>query len=84
MSSIYAIILAGGRGERVGAGEPKQFLDLAGRPVIAWSVETFASVEGLAGMVLVGPEDRLARMESIAARYGRNLVCAVTPGGPTR
>ena len=84
MSSIYAIILAGGRGERVGAGEPKQFLDLAGRPVIAWSVEAFASVEGLAGMVLVGPQDRLARLESIAARYGRGLVRAVAPGGPTR
>jgi len=84
MNSLYAIILAGGRGNRLGAGEPKQFLDLAGRPVIAWSIEAFAAVEGLAGMVLVGPEDKLARMESISLEYGHGLVRAVTPGGETR
>lgn len=84
MNSLYAIILAGGRGNRLGAGEPKQFLDLAGRPVIAWSMESFAAVEGLAGMVLVGPEDERARMEAMAARYGHGLVRAIVAGGDTR
>lgn len=84
MNSLYAIILAGGRGNRLGAGEPKQFLDLAGRPVIAWSMESFAAVEGLAGIILVGPEDKLARMESIAMEYGHGLVRAIVAGGDTR
>ncbi len=84
MNALYAIILAGGRGSRLGAGEPKQFLDLAGRPVIAWSMEAFASVPGLSGMVLVGPEDERARMEAVAAAHGRRLVRAIVPGGATR
>ncbi|HSV95489.1 MAG TPA: 2-C-methyl-D-erythritol 4-phosphate cytidylyltransferase [Spirochaetota bacterium] len=84
MNSLYAIILAGGRGERLGSEEPKQFLDLAGMPVLAWSMEAFAAAGGLAGMVLVGPDGRLARMESIAAAHGRGLVRAVVPGGATR
>ncbi len=84
MNSLYAIILAGGRGSRLGAEEPKQFLDLAGRPVIAWSMEAFAAVSGIAGMILVGPEDERARMETIAADYGHGLVRAVVPGGATR
>ncbi|MCY4352982.1 MAG: 2-C-methyl-D-erythritol 4-phosphate cytidylyltransferase, partial [Gemmatimonadetes bacterium] len=34
----YAIILAAGSGKRMGTHIPKQFLDLAGRPVLAWTL----------------------------------------------
>ena len=35
-----AILLAGGVGERLGAGLPKQFLEVAGKPLICYSLET--------------------------------------------
>jgi 2-C-methyl-D-erythritol 4-phosphate cytidylyltransferase len=49
--STWAVILAGGTGSRFGA--PKQFLDLAGRPVVSWSLEV--ARHACAGSVLVLP-----------------------------
>ena len=37
----YAIIVAGGEGTRLGGGLPKQFRELAGRPVLWWSLKAF-------------------------------------------
>jgi 2-C-methyl-D-erythritol 4-phosphate cytidylyltransferase/2-C-methyl-D-erythritol 2,4-cyclodiphosphate synthase len=39
MSSIAALIVAAGRGERAGGGEPKQYRSLAGRPLLRWSLD---------------------------------------------
>jgi 2-C-methyl-D-erythritol 4-phosphate cytidylyltransferase len=49
---VWAIVVAGGSGRRFGG--PKQFLQLAGRPVAAWSVDAARSVAD--GVVLVVPE----------------------------
>jgi 2-C-methyl-D-erythritol 4-phosphate cytidylyltransferase len=51
MGSIWAIVVAAGTGQRFGG--PKQFAELAGRPVAAWSVEAARSVAD--GVVLVVP-----------------------------
>lgn len=48
-----AIVLAGGSGTRVGGERNKVYLDLAGRPVIAWSLATFAALPGIGPIVLV-------------------------------
>ena len=40
--SASAVIAAAGSGERLGAGGPKAFVELAGRPLIAWSLDAFA------------------------------------------
>ena len=42
-SSYSAVIVAAGRGERAGGGEPKQFRTLGGQPMLAWSIQTFAA-----------------------------------------
>lgn len=36
---VTAIILAGGVGSRVGAGRPKQFIEVLGKPVLAYTIE---------------------------------------------
>ena len=36
---ITAIVLAGGVGSRVGAGRPKQFVEILGKPVLAYTIE---------------------------------------------
>ena len=53
---IYAAVLAGGSGSRMGnTDKPKQFLELGGRPVIAHTVEAFLSCEELDGVLVLTP-----------------------------
>ena len=67
-----AIIVAAGRGTRAGGEVPKQWQDLAGRPVVAHSVDAFA---GMLRILVIHPDDR-----ALASGLGVELVI----GGPTR
>lgn len=73
--SVWAVVVAGGSGSRF--GRPKQFAELAGRPVVAWSVDAARAVAD--GVVLVLPAADAAR--SGANAYGADRVVA---GGPSR
>jgi len=50
-----ALIVAAGRGERLGAGRPKALVELAGRPLAQWSVEVLRRVQGIERIVLALP-----------------------------
>jgi 2-C-methyl-D-erythritol 4-phosphate cytidylyltransferase len=55
---FWAAIPAAGVGKRLGAAIPKQYLDLAGRPVIEWSLKPFVEDPRIAGIwVALGPTD---------------------------
>lgn len=56
MSKVYAIVLAGGTGRRMRSAVPKQYLMLAGAPVIAWSLMAFQKSPEVDGIVLVTAE----------------------------
>ena len=53
---LAAIIVAGGRGERVGGKIPKQYKILLGRPVVAWPVLAFAEVGAAEIVIACDPE----------------------------
>ncbi len=53
-----AIILAGGQGERFGEEGGKQLVEIAGKPVLTWSAESFDAVGDVGLMVIVCPEDK--------------------------
>lgn len=53
-----AIILAGGTGDRFGREGGKQLVEIAGKPVLTWSAETFDAVGDIGLIVIVCPEDR--------------------------
>jgi len=53
---VTAVIAAAGSGERLGAGGPKAFVPLGGRPMIAWSLDACAACEAVAGVVVAVPE----------------------------
>ena len=53
-----AILLAGGKGVRMGEDTPKQFLPLAGKAVILYSLEKFEKCESITEIILVLPEDK--------------------------
>ncbi len=73
--TIAAIIVAAGRGTRMGEGLPKQWRDLGGQPVLAHSLRAFA---GLRRILVIHPEDR-ARAAALGIA-GVELV----EGGATR
>jgi 2-C-methyl-D-erythritol 4-phosphate cytidylyltransferase len=53
---VTAVIAAAGSGERLGAGGPKAFVPLAGRPMVEWSIAAFRAVGAAAIVVAVPPE----------------------------
>ena len=78
----YAIIVAGGRGLRMGGELPKQFLPLSGKPVLMRTLELF---EGeVSRIILVLPEDHIPFWEELCQRYHFTLPHTVALGGETR
>lgn len=78
----YAIIVAGGRGLRMGGELPKQFLPLCGKPVLMRTLELF---EGeVSQIILVLPEDHIPFWEELCERYHFTLPHTVALGGETR
>jgi len=58
--SIFALIPAAGRGTRIGTELAKQYQPVAGRPLIAWSLEAFAAAPSVAATyVVLAPDDAL-------------------------
>ncbi len=82
---VTAIIAAGGSGTRLGDEIPKQFLDLDGKPIIAWSLEAFSRANEISEIVVVAPLDYLKEVEQYAKKaIGQRLPFKVVPGGATR
>jgi len=61
--TVTALIVAAGKGERLGGGLPKQFRKLAGKPVLRWAVEPFlkhSAVKGVRVVIADGQQDLAA------------------------
>jgi len=80
----YALILAGGSGTRLGGDTPKQFLDLAGCPVIAWSMKAFDGTDDIDGIVVACPEAYRGKVWETGEANGIGKLVAVVAGGETR
>lgn len=80
-----AIVLAAGRGSRMGSGVAKQYLLLCGRPLIWYALHAVEESSVIDGCILVtGTEDISYVKEEIVARYGFRKVEAVVAGGKER
>jgi 2-C-methyl-D-erythritol 4-phosphate cytidylyltransferase len=77
-----AIIVAAGRGERLGADRPKAFLDLAGRPLLLRTTLAFEAAPAVGGIVVVVPSGLEAETRAMLAPVGK--LHAVTVGGARR
>ncbi|MEO7039349.1 MAG: 2-C-methyl-D-erythritol 4-phosphate cytidylyltransferase [Candidatus Elarobacter sp.] len=77
-----AIIVAAGRGTRF--GRPKQLVDLAEKPMIAWSIETFAAMPEIAELVIVTEPEFVERMEAVAHARVRHASMQIVRGGDDR
>lgn len=80
-----AIIVAGGSGERFGDPRGKQFVDLAGLPLIAWSLLAFDNAPSVAHMVVVCPRGREDEMRTnVLARLKLQHEVTLAAAGMTR
>ncbi|HEX3468282.1 MAG TPA: 2-C-methyl-D-erythritol 4-phosphate cytidylyltransferase [Candidatus Elarobacter sp.] len=77
-----AVIVAAGRGTRF--GRPKQMVELAGKPMVAWSVDAFASMPEIADIVVVTEPDLLEPMLVLVEARVLHARASVVAGGPTR
>ena len=80
----YAVIVAGGSGQRMGGTIPKQFLELAGKPVLIHTVEVFHSFDALMDIILVLPEEHLGWWQKICQEYHFPIPHRLTTGGQQR
>jgi 2-C-methyl-D-erythritol 4-phosphate cytidylyltransferase len=79
-----AIIAAAGSGKRMASGRPKQFLQLAGIPIIIHTLNAFEQCESIQEIIVVLPADASAEFLEAANKYGLKKVAKVVPGGKTR
>ena len=79
---LTAIIVAAGTSQRMGFD--KLFADLAGRPVVAWSVSAFQACDLVGGIVLVTRPEKEAAFREMAQQWEWTKLRAILPGGPQR
>ncbi|MBQ7494257.1 MAG: 2-C-methyl-D-erythritol 4-phosphate cytidylyltransferase [Bacteroidaceae bacterium] len=80
----YAVIVAGGKGLRMGTDLPKQFLPIGGRPVLMHTLEAFArAVPGIC-LILVLPADQQDFWRDLCVRHTFTLPHTIATGGETR
>lgn len=79
-----AIVVAAGRGTRIGGKEPKQFLELGGIPVIIHTLRQFEQCDAINEVILVLPAEATAGFLSTAEKFGLRKVVSVVAGGDTR
>jgi len=79
-----AIIVAGGSGTRMGAAVPKQFLELAGKPVLYHTIAAFINAYADMQVVLVVPEAHFAPAQQVLNSFTAPPPVTLVKGGETR
>lgn len=80
----YIIVVAGGRGTRMGGDVPKQFLPLAGKTVLMHTLDRMACAEPEAKLVLALPHDQQEEWQRLCQVYNYTRCHTVVDGGETR
>jgi 2-C-methyl-D-erythritol 4-phosphate cytidylyltransferase len=77
-----AVIVAGGSGTRMGAGIPKQFLPVAGRPLLFYTLEKFSGIDG--EIILVLPDTHITYWNDLCQTHSFDVPHRVVSGGSSR
>ena len=80
----YVIIVAGGKGLRMGSDIPKQFLPIAGKPVLMRTLERFREYSADLQIILVLPEAQQDYWQELCRQYGFQVEYQLANGGQTR
>ena len=80
----HIIIVAGGKGLRMGGDIPKQFLRVCGKPVLMRTLEAFHAYDSFIHIILVLPISQQAYWKELCVEYGFGLAHDIANGGETR
>lgn len=78
-----AIILAGGTGSRVGANIPKQFIEIMGKPILAYTLELFQTNKNIDAIEIVCHKDWMNEANNIVDKYKITKTNWIIEGGET-
>lgn len=78
-----ALILAGGVGNRLGAKIPKQFIEVLGKPVLAYTIEAFEKHSEIDAVLVACVKPYMDYMWEMKEKYGLSKLKWVTEGGDT-
>ncbi|MCX6335636.1 MAG: 2-C-methyl-D-erythritol 4-phosphate cytidylyltransferase [Bacteroidia bacterium] len=81
---LYAVIVAGGSGKRMGSEMPKQYLEISGRPVLMHTLERFKSFSDSIEIIAVLPENQLRFWAELQRKYSFNVPHTLVKGGKAR
>ena len=84
MKSDYVIIVAGGKGLRMGSDIPKQFLPIGGKPVLMRTLERFRAYSEDLQIILVLPEAQQDYWHQLCEEYHFDVTYQIANGGQTR
>lgn len=84
MKTRSIIITAGGIGKRMGTEQPKQFLELLGRPVLIHTLERLHHFAPDSQLILTLPEQHIEDWKALCAQYGCQIRHEIVPGGQER
>jgi 2-C-methyl-D-erythritol 4-phosphate cytidylyltransferase len=76
--------MAGGTGTRMGTDIPKQFLELAGKPLLMHTIERFHAFDEAIKIITVLPDNQFVFWEELQKKYSFSISHALVAGGPTR
>ncbi len=77
----YALIVAGGKGKRMGTEIPKQFLELRGKPVLMHTIEKFHRYDNSISIVIVLPGDQIEYWRSLMKKHSFRIPHEIVKGG---
>ena len=80
----YVIIVAGGKGLRMGSDIPKQFLPIGGKPVLMRTLERFREYSPTLQIILVLPKAQQDYWEKLCQKHNFTVVYQMADGGETR
>lgn len=84
MTNKAAILVAGGRGTRMGGPIAKQYLPVAGQPVLMRTLSVFYQVDSSIDLILVLPESDFSYWEELCAEYKFTIPHRLVTGGNSR
>lgn len=82
--SKIAIIVAGGKGERMQADIPKQFIEIQGKPILMHTLQAFWGYDASIQLILVLPSVQIEFWKTLCNKHGFDLPHQIIEGGQTR
>ena len=80
----FAIIVAGGKGNRMKSEIPKQFIEIGGKPILMHTIEQFYKADSNIEIILVLPKEQIQYWQELQTKHGFEVPVLVSEGGTSR